>query len=166
MKETNTIYLDCEWFIGGQLFLIGGCYSNGKTFQLYSNSLKQSRFQLLIRNVKYIFFYGPDIGILEKNFNINIRDNYYCFNLLKIFRQVLPPQKNYKLSALETKFGIYRERCEYKKNMFDIFSDWKNTEKRKRVLQYNREDVINLMKLKRIIFKKYKVKLSDQDRLK
>lgn len=165
-QKNRSIYLDCEWFIGGKLFLIGACYSDESTVQLFSSSLQRRRFQLLFHEVKNIFFYGPDIGILEKNFRLNLRSNYRCFNLLKIFRQVLPPQKSYKLSALESKFGIHRKRCEYKKNMFDIFNDWRNAEKRKRVLQYNREDVVNLMRLKRIIFKKYGVKLTDADKLK
>lgn len=134
--------------------------------QLYGKKLTKPKVKITLNKVENIFFYGPDIGIIEKNFGFDLRSNFRCFNLLKIFRQVLPPQKSYKLSDLETKFGIHRTRSEYKKNMFHIFNDWRNADKRKRVLQYNREDVVNLMKLKRIIFKKYGVKLSDSDRLK
>lgn len=162
----RNLYLDCEWFIGGKLFLFGACDNSGRTVQLYGKQLNRNQIQLHFRKVENIFFYGPDIGILEKNFRLNLRSNYRCFNLLKIFRQVLPPQKNYKLNALETKFGINRTRSEYKKNMFEIFNDWRKADKRKRMLQYNREDVLNLMKLKRIIFKKYGVQLTDADRLK
>jgi hypothetical protein len=161
----KSLYLDCEWFIGGKLFLIGGCYSDGTTFQLYHRKLNSVDFRKKLEGVTDIYIYGPDIGILEKNFLLKLRTKYRCFNLLKIFRQVLPPQKSYKLSALETKFGIHRARVEYKKNMFEIFYDWRKADKRGRVLQYNREDVINLMRLKRIIFKKYGVRLSDDDRL-
>lgn len=161
----KSIYIDCEWFIGGRLFLIGACYSNYKTVQLYHSKLHKANFLKLLEGVKSIYIYGPDIGILENNFNIDLRNKYLCFNLLKIFRQVLPPQASYKLSAIEKKHGIHRARAEYKKNMFDIFSDWRNAEKRKRVLAYNREDVVNLMELKRIIFRKYNVKMKEKDKL-
>jgi hypothetical protein len=165
MLMKKSIYLDGEWFIGGNIFLIGLCDSSGRTWQLYHGTLTRSKFLSLIRNCGAIYFYGPDIGVIEKHFKIELRRKYSCYNLLKIFRQVLPPQPSYKLAALEKVHGIVRSRVEYKKNMFDIFSDWRNAHKRKRVLQYNKEDVVNLMKLKRIIFKKYGVKLTGDDRL-
>lgn len=162
----KSIYIDGEWFIGGKIFLIGAVYSNGKVVQLYYSSLTRAKFLKLISGVSRIYFYGPDIGVIESHFNIRLRNKVRCFNLLKIFRQVLPPQKSYKLADIEKKHGIKRKRVEYKKNIFDIFSNWKNHEKRKRVLEYNVEDVVNLMALKRIIFKKYNVRLKDSDRLK
>lgn len=161
----KSIYIDCEWFIGGDCFIIGYCYSVGGCKQLVGKSTKK-QVKSIFKNVDQVFFYGPDIGVLEREFNLNLRDNFRCFNLLKIFRQVLPPQRSYKLANLEKKHGVVRSRVEYKKNIFDIFKDWKSPGKRKRILEYNQEDVINLRELKRIIFKKYKVRLKNSDRLK
>lgn len=162
----KSLYIDGEWFIRGRLFLLGYCYNTGKCLQLIDSEINKVNIKKILIDVEEIYFYGPDIGILEKQFNLSIRNEIKCFNLLKIFRQVLPPQKSYKLSAIEKKFGVKRSRVEYKKNIFDIFSDWRKADKRKRILEYNQEDVINLRKLKQIIFKKYRVKLSDEDRLK
>lgn len=41
---------------------------------------------------------------------------------------------------------------EYKANIFSIFQDWRKPQVKSLVLQYNQEDVINLYKLKQIIF--------------
>jgi hypothetical protein len=161
----KSLYIDCEWYIGGKVFLIGACGSDARCTQLYSTTLAKDNFRKLLQPGTVIYFYGPDIGVLEKYFNIELRKRYICINLLTVFRQVLPPQESYKLADLERKFKIKRTRCEYKKNIFNIFHDWKSADKRKRILQYNKEDVVNLLKLKRIIFKKYKLKVGDLQRL-
>lgn len=161
----TTIYIDAEWYIGGDLFLVGFCYNTGICYQLVNNEITKTAMKNILLNADEIFFYGPDIGIIENQFNLDIRNNVRCFNLLKIFRQVLPPLDSYKLAHIEFLFGIERKRVEYKKNIFDIFSDWKNLHKRKRILEYNEEDVLNLRLLKKLIFKEFNVKLSDNDRL-
>jgi hypothetical protein len=163
------LYIDGEWFIGGKIFLIGYTFASGPCRQLYLRQLTRAKLLSILGKLSptaSIYFYGPDIGMLEKHFNLSIRTRYRCINLLKVFRQVLPPQKSYKLAAIEKKFGIVRARVEYKKNIRDIFRDWYDPKKRKRVMAYNVEDVLYLRRLKNIIFLRYKVKAASLQRMK
>lgn len=149
----DDLYLDCEWFIGGDIFLIG--YARGpKSFgALHDESLTKENFESILNQTNgKIYIYGPDIGVLEKHFDIDIRTNWHCVNLYKIFRDVLPGLKNYKLATIEKLYGLKRNRNEYKANIFSIFKDWRRPQVKSLVLQYNQEDVINLVKLKHIIF--------------
>ena len=99
------LYLDAEWFIGGDVFLVGYC-RDAKTFgNFYDASLTAENFQRILKGTTgKIYFYGPDIGILEKYFDIDIRSNYHCVNLYKVFRDQLPGLKNYKLASIEKLF--------------------------------------------------------------
>ncbi len=147
------LYLDAEWFIGGEVFLLGWAHSNREYGQLYDEGLTLEAFEeLLNRTTGIIYFYGPDIGILEKHFEIDIRERYHCVNLLKVFKDYVPGCKNYKLATLEKMFHIPRNRNEYKANIFSIFKDWRRPQVKSLVLQYNMEDVINLYKLKEMVF--------------
>jgi hypothetical protein len=150
------LYIDCEWHISQDIFLIGYGYDQRSVYQAYMGSLSASRVKSIFRNITgYVYFYGPDIGMIEKNYDLDIRNNYKCINLLRMFRQVLPDLDSYKLSEIEKLYGIYRKSPseKYKKNIRTLFEDWKRPELRKLILRYNKEDVVNLMKLKKIIFR-------------
>ncbi|TWI80518.1 RNase H superfamily protein [Lacibacter cauensis] len=147
------LYLDAEWFIGGEIFLLGWCRSATEFGQLYDDNLTHDEFDALLkRTTGIIYFYGPDIGIIEKHFDIDIRGRYHCVNLLKVFKDYMPGCKNYKLATMEKMFHIPRSRNEYKANIFSIFQDWRKPQVKSLVLQYNMEDVLNLYKLKEMIF--------------
>jgi len=165
MKE---LYLDCEWFIGGELFLVGYCFERGKVFQLHHASMTKKKFDAVLNKLvpsAKIYFYGPDIGVLEKYYDIEIRTRFFCVNLLQVFRQLMPRLKSYSLADIERKFKVVRMRQEYKKNIFQIFNDWKSYKWRKFVLAYNYEDVANLRTLKKLVFKKYTVRMGDLKRM-
>lgn len=147
------LYLDAEWFIGGEIFLIGYAYDTRSFGSLHDDSLTEENFQAVLhRCTGKVYFYGPDIGVIEKHFDIDIRSNYHCVNLLKVFRDQLPGLKSYKLAAIEKLYGLKRNRNEYKANIFSIFQDWRKPQVKSLVLQYNQEDVVNLAKLKQMIF--------------
>ncbi len=103
----------------------------------------------------FIYFYGPDIGMLEKNTGLDIRNNYRCINLLKVFRDIMPGMDSYKLSYFEEMFEIKRTQKQYKTNIFKLVEDWHNPYKKQKVLKYNYEDVVNLVRLKNEIFRLY-----------
>ena len=152
------LYLDAEWFIGGEIFLLGWSRDKHQCGQLHDDTLTAERFQEILDDTTgIIYFYGPDIGVIEKHFDIEIRTTWHCVNLLKVFKDVLPVQPNYKLASIEKLYGIKRNRNEYKANIFSIFKDWRRPQVKSLVLQYNREDVINMVKLKHIIFYQYDV---------
>ena len=138
-----------------QIFKGGELVQKG---QLYGSRLTKQNLLDLIKGRDFIFFYGPDIGYIEKHFNIKIRDKYPCINLLRIFKRYLPARGSYKLADLEKDFKITRTTAQYKTNIFRLLHDWNDPAKRRRCLAYNMEDVLNLVRLKHIIFKQYNIK--------
>lgn len=89
--------------------------------------------------------------MLEKNFNINIKQYYEAINLIPVFRKMLPGMESYRLAFLVNYFGLKREIKQYKQSIFSIYKDW--YEKRNQVLSYNYDDVLNLLKIFKIITK-------------
>lgn len=75
---------------------------------------------------------------------------------MKVFKDFIKIG-SFKLKHLEERFGIKRKVIKYKISIFQIWKDWKDVEMRKAVLHYNREDVINLVKLALKVFKKFKI---------
>lgn len=152
------LYLDCEWFIPNKLFLIGYAYNQTSFNQLYDHSLTLSNTLKMFAPVDgFVFFYGPDIGIIENYFSIRIRDEFKCINLLKVFRHFDPFLSNYKLKTLEHYYGVDRKTEAYKENIFSFLKDWYNPAKRKQALLYNKEDVLNLMKVKKKFFSEHEI---------
>lgn len=151
----RNLYIDAEWYPNQQIFLIGYAHESGETIQLYGHRLTRKRVQKMLRNFSgTIFFYGPDIALLENHFKISIRNHYRCVNLIRIARLALPYAKSWKLAHLETIFGIKRNVAKYKKSIFQIYSDWNDMRYRKRVLQYNADDVQNLVLVKQKLFQR------------
>jgi len=147
------IYLDCEWFPNQQIFLIGYGYSVNNCGQLYDGGITLGNLNKILKPVTgYIYFYGPDVGMLEKYFNIDIRHRYKCINLMPIFRHALPGLESYRLCELEKLFKLHRSGAQYKKDIRTLIRDWHHPIRKKSALKYNLEDVQNLIKLKRMIF--------------
>lgn len=159
------LYIDAEWYINQKIFLIGYCFADHRfhkpirSGQLYGKAISKKNVRKLLKQVNSdcIFFYGPDIGMLEKQFDLNIRGNYLCVNLLKVFKDLYPNETRYKLSDFEMKFGYRRDTIKYKKSIFEVFDDWKDPEKRQIVLRYNEEDVISLAKIKKRVWKRHRI---------
>ena len=150
------LFIDLEWFFNQELFLVGYAYSITKYGQLYDENLNMNNIAAMLQPVNgYIFFYGPDIGMLEKSTGLNIRNNYRCINLLKVFRDIMPGMDSYKLDYFEEMFELNRSEKIYKSNIFKLSEDWRNPYKKQKVLKYNMEDVVNLVRLKNEIFALY-----------
>ncbi len=156
------LFLDAEWYLNQRIFLIGYALEDSKTDvinvqQLYKrNMVKQDIKKILQECSGDIYVYGPDIGMLEKRFDIPLREKFTCINFLKVIKQLVPGLSSYKLADMEQHFGFFRKADKYKKNIFDIYKDWNNPDLRKIVLEYNYEDVYYLAKLKQEVFEKYK----------
>jgi uncharacterized protein YprB with RNaseH-like and TPR domain len=150
------LFIDLEWFFNQELFLIGYAYSITNCGQLYDENLNLNNIASMLQPVNgYIYFYGPDIGMLEKSTGLNIRNNYRCINLLKVFRDIMPGMDSYKLAYFEEMFELTRSEKIYKSNIFKLSEDWRNPYKKQKVLKYNMEDVVNLVRLKNEIFRLY-----------
>jgi hypothetical protein len=155
-KTLVDLFIDLEWFFNQELFLVGYAYSITKYGQLYDENLNMNNIAAMLQPVNgYIYFYGPDIGMLEKSTGLNIRNNYRCINLLKVFRDIMPGMDSYKLAYFEEMFELNRSEKIYKSNIFKLAEDWRNPYKKQKVLKYNMEDVVNLVRLKNEIFRLY-----------
>ncbi len=156
------LYLDCEWFIPNKLFLIGYCYNQTSFNQLYEDTLNlQNLVNMFLPVDGFVYFYGPDIAIIENYFRVDVRHTKKCINLIKVFRRYEPNLSSYKLKCLEWHYGIERKTEAYKANIFTFLHDWYNPEKRKQALLYNKEDVINLMKVKKMFYSDHEIVKKD-----
>lgn len=150
------LYIDLEWFINQEIYLIGYAYNISTTTLLYDETLTMENILQMLAPVDgYIYFYGPDIGMLEKATGLDIRNNFRCVNLLKVFRDIMPGMNSYKLASFEEMFEIKRSQKQYKTNIWKLVEDWNNPIKKQNVLKYNFEDVVNLVRLKTEIFRLY-----------
>jgi len=152
------LYTDLEWLSHNQKIIVAGFFIPGKLkTQLYDETLNKSSFfkilDMLNPKTDFIFFHGPDIGYLEKLFKVNIRDQFNCINVQKIL-STFTRFKKVSLKRLEKVFKIKR----YHKVLehHEIRRFWKYGGKWKdMVLRYNMEDIINLYRLKGLLFNKY-----------
>ena len=153
------LYIDCEWSLDQKIFLIGFCYNLKEKGQLYDHYVTLENFSRVLEKCDgYIYIYGPDIGMLEKFFGINIRKNFPCINLIKVFKDHIPELTSYKLKSIEEYHGIFRSTTRYKENIFKIFSDWKKPKRKKEILHYNMDDVINMYKVKQMVFRDHSIR--------
>lgn len=159
--KAEEIYIDCEWFMNQEIYLLGYAYDLRHFAQLWGSSLNRDTVEHIFKGVKRIYFWGPDIGMVEKCFNIELRGRFLCINLLRAMKTIEPTRRSYKLAHFERLAGLKRSVVEYKSNIFNLHRDWLNPKYRDRALLYNREDVLLMLQVKRFFFKKNKVKVSD-----
>ncbi len=154
----KNLFIDAEWFPNQELFLVGYSREDANVKQLYSRSLTTRNFKRILDDTKgHIYFYGPDIALCENHFGMDIRNNYDCINMLRITRACMPGAKSWKLAHMEKVFGCKRNVAKYKKSIFQIYDDWNDKKYRERVLQYNADDVRNLVIIKQRLFKRYSI---------
>jgi len=153
-------YFDLEWYQNGHIFLMSYAYNLRSFGQVYGKGLNRTKLVGLLSDVENIFVYGPDISRLEKSFDLNLKKNFNCYNLLGIARKFLNYTTSYKLSYLEQIYKIPRKE-NYKTNIFQLYSDFSNPKKREQALIYNMEDTLNLLRVKRAMFKEFKISKKD-----
>lgn len=153
---SKEIYIDLEWYMNGKIFLLSYAYDLRKAGQLYGKMLTKENIEKLLTNVEFIYVYGPDVGRMENFYSLDLRKNFYCVNLLALVRKLRPHLPCYKLSTMELLYGIKRT-ANYKTNIFQLYSDFHDKTKRDEALRYNMEDCLNIVRLKRILCKKFSV---------
>ena len=153
------LYIDNEWYVGGKIFLHSYATDTSLCYQIWGSMLTRTNVRQSLNLAKngMIFIYGPDIGMIERDFDINIRNNYICINLIRVFKYLLPSRSSYRLADLEYDYGINRKVKKYKENISSIYKDFNNYSNRQAVLQYNKEDVVNLRALKEQILGEYPI---------
>ena len=149
------IFIDCEWTLDQNIFLLSYAFKNGDSGVIYGSKLNKTFLNRLLRSVRYIYVYGPDIAYLEKNFALDFRERFYCINMLRLVKKTLPGLKSYKLANIEKLFRIPRSTRKYKTSVFTIWRDWHDKKKREHVIRYNLEDARNLRQLYYILSDQY-----------
>lgn len=149
------LFLDAEWTLDQNIFLMAYAFRNGHSGSIYGKDLNKHFMRKFLRPVRYIYVYGPDIAYLEKNFPIDFRDDFYCINMLKMVKLLLPGMDSYKLENIERYFGIRRSTRKYKTSVFTIWKHWEDPVKRQHVIRYNLEDARNLRQVYYILLADY-----------
>lgn len=145
------------------------------------NGLNRTWLLRLLDGVKTIYFYGPDAGMLESMYHIRLKERYRCVNLMLVAKRIIPKadlwkatqeliregvlergkysedKPCYRLCAVEHLLGIRRETMEYKKDVDNLHRDWYTPHLRAKALLYNKEDVLNLIRMKRELYAQYRV---------
>lgn len=158
------IFIDCEWIPGDYITILGAYCSCKDRFQLYDKSLTKTNFIDFIEGCKgrrtepFLFCHGPDIGRIERYFNLDLKKKYPCVNVQKAFRQFTRFNK-VGIYHLERKFGIPRG---WVMSWEDMELYWKiRKEYRKHVLDYNWDDCVNLSRLVTVLKRQYGVTRGD-----
>ena len=152
-----------DWYNNGRMVH----YRFPRYMEKTRKMLTRSNILKLLDGVENIYLYGPDIGRIEKEFNINLRGKYNCYNLLKAYRTLEPGRVSYQLCDLEKEAGISRETEIYKHgNIAKCHRDWADPKLRRRALLYNREDSLNLLKAKEYLYNKHQVRKADENKWK
>jgi hypothetical protein len=139
------IFLDTEYADkGGDIFLISLRSSHGEEYTLYGPSLRWNVLAKILKNKRRIFVYGPDIGKMEKQFNVNIKSRWICVNVLSIVREYLPDLPSKSLIEVEKHMKLERSTASFKKYTRKLELHWRNKKKRLGIIDYNKEDVLFL----------------------
>lgn len=157
----NDIYVDLERGWGaGPLFLCGLFTKKAGYLGLHDNDITWHRFLRRVRDLggnkgSYLFFHGPDIGWLETQFGVSVRDYFLCVNTVRVAKEFTSinccGQKE-----LEARFKIKRKHDVLTPGQINY--RWpKGGTHRQTVVDYNREDVINLEKVVRTLVCSYAV---------
>lgn len=141
------VFIDVEWTLDQNIFLLSYAYLNGPAASLHSSKLNRRSVKRILRKVYYIYVYGPDIAMLEKNFPANYKKKFVCVNMLRLVKHFLPGLDSYKLEYIEKLFKLNRSTRKYKTSVFTIWKHWFNPLKREHVIRYNLEDAKNLRSL-------------------
>lgn len=146
------IFIDLEWnTFGIQKTFLASWYKNQKQNGfLYGRALTSANIQKLFNDVDYIFVYGPDIGRIENEFGLSLKDNYKCINLMTAFKRLKPKLKNHQLVTIEKHYRISRKTLDVKLQRNNLHELWKKDPEL--VKKYCAEDSYNL----KLVFDKLK----------
>lgn len=186
-------YFDLEWSLKNRkIYCLGYAFNQRCAGWIYDDLLTwrhREEIKKLFEGVETIYFYGPDAAYVDNQFCLDLKNKYRCINLLKAMHELEPdrdthhakrgstnslwkkgkmryPDKpwlyGYKLANLEKTMGIHRETDEYKADIWKLDRDWEDGH-RDRALLYNKEDVINMVKVKQFFYKKHRVTKKQED---
>ena len=148
-------YLDIETGSGGEVTVVG-IYREDRGFrQLVGGEITDVAVWQALEGVDTLCTYNGDrfdLPILERQTRLDLRSHFRSLDLL---RECWRVGLKGGLKRMEERFGIAR--ATRGMNGWDALSLWARYEREKdqealeRLLEYNREDVMNLVQLERIV---------------
>lgn len=161
------VFIDCEWVEPKSLDILGA-YSFGQDrFQLFNETLTHNRFFSFLdacseqddHSKPLLFVHGPDIGKIEKCFDMDVRNRFHCINTVTAIRR-FTDIGSAKLTEIERHFEVPRQN---ELSYYQIVSYWRSEdpENQRKVLDYNWEDCINLWRVVKKLEDQYEVTRDD-----
>jgi uncharacterized protein len=153
-------YLDIETDRHGNVCVIGVFRQPGGFVQLYGEEITSHNLENALSGAKTIVTFNGDLfdlPTLDKYYNLDLKGNCLSLDLLKVKKTLVLPGG---LKELEKMYGIKR-----KTEGIDGYKAillWEKYVKRKQMgalkllLEYNKEDVINLVRLEEILAEQMK----------
>jgi uncharacterized protein len=148
-------YLDIETDRSGNICVIGLLVENNVFLQWYGDNISSETIERELANVKTIVTFNGDLFDLpqmKKCLNIDLQSNFKSRDLFKDKKKL---GIKGGLKQLEKMFGIERktEGVNGYKAMFlwEKYKNYGNEEALKLLLEYNKEDVVNLTRLEEIM---------------
>ncbi|HNZ59487.1 MAG: hypothetical protein ILNGONEN_02176 [Syntrophorhabdaceae bacterium] len=144
-------YLDIETDRHGNICVIGIYIEQRGFIQLYGDDITTDNVETIIRKAKTVVTFNGDVfdlPVIKKYLNLDIKAKA---NSLDLFKEKKKLGIKGGLKALEKMFGITRKTEGM--NGYDAIKLWESYRKYGRdealnlLLEYNREDVINLISL-------------------
>lgn len=155
----KVVFVDTEYDFRG-IYLIGWANNLHRWGQLWGERLTTEQVEHTLWTAEYIFCWGPDIGRIEREFDIDMRNLQYAINLMSVVKEYmyLP---SYRLVNVEEHIGIVRKFPQYKSDPYRLRWDFEDPTKRHMVLYYNFEDVMSLVRIWYYLRERYGVTLRD-----
>jgi hypothetical protein len=152
------VFIDCEWDERQNLIILGVFSWGQPRFQLCDEFITRNRFSRFLNSCcdrnksKYTLLFchgGSDIGRIMNEFNLDLKEHYYCVNTTPLLRTHTRLQ-DCSLEHCEQYFRLPRN---HQLTYGQIWNYWASGDVRKRslVLEHNWEDCVNLWRLVKIL---------------
>ncbi|MFH0838715.1 MAG: ribonuclease H-like domain-containing protein [Candidatus Omnitrophota bacterium] len=151
-------YLDIETSYAREITVLGIYFSNGRFRQFVGNEISRDSITKALKKVKKIFTYNGnsfDIPEIRKRLDVDLFEGFECHDLM---RECHKKNLYGGLKGVERILGIKRRTRGMDgyqaMKLWQEYEDLGNKEALKILLLYNKEDTVNLHKLRKIISKK------------
>ncbi len=146
------IFVDIE-FTQRKIFLLGahcpGVTDENNRFQLHGRQLTIQDFIAFVNNCTQrrgqtlLFCHGPDFGHIQNQFNINLKGQMPCINVITAFN-VFTRFQNFSLGHLDHQLNLGGWRDPIEAGQVGVLWRTRTAANRERVLNYNWDDCVIL----------------------
>jgi uncharacterized protein YprB with RNaseH-like and TPR domain len=149
-------YLDIETDRKGNICVIGIFIEHNGFVQLHGEDITTDNLEMIMRKAKTVVtFYGDsfDLPVIKRYFNLDLKVTHHSLDLFKV-KKGLGIKGG--LKELEKMFGIKRKTEGI--NGYKAMLLWERYIRKGKIdalnllLEYNKEDVLNLISLEKILF--------------